>query len=391
MPQSSFLQRCMSVLIVGVTLSTAAQSIAEPTSSTLMPRAKSSLLLGIQQVDKQINVVGERGHILASTDNGKNWQQAEAVPVAQMLTAIYYVDSKNGWAAGHDGNIVKTTDGGKSWTLVRNGLEAQAERNEQKLKDAKAEERRLERRLARLEGKNEAEIAAEKRDLEEQLGEAKYQVEKAQETLTGKEVAPPLMDIWFANEYIGFAVGAFGTVLQTKDGGLSWDDRTDDFADAIDGGHVNAIAGAPNGVVAIAGEFGFLSVSQNYGDTWNRIEWDEEGTFFGLASNEDGSMIVATGLRGISYLITDKGEQWKELQPDVDYSLAGASINGDSILLVGAGGTIALSHNQGEEFNQYILPSRSSLSKGIILENGKLLLVGQGGIHHFDANAAIKE
>ncbi|WVM93430.1 hypothetical protein ULG90_05695 [Halopseudomonas pachastrellae] len=33
----------------------------------------------------------------------------------QLLTAVYFVDDKRGWAVGHDSLILNTTDGGATW------------------------------------------------------------------------------------------------------------------------------------------------------------------------------------------------------------------------------------------------------------------------------------
>jgi photosystem II stability/assembly factor-like uncharacterized protein len=57
------------------------------------------------------------------------------------------------------------------------------------------------------------------------------------------------------------------------------------------------------------------------------------------------------------------------------------------VILVGAGGSIAISNDKGDSFKQYILPVRSSLSSVIALDSGQFLLVGQGGVHHFDVKS----
>ena len=56
---------------------------------------------------KPLVAVGQRGHVVYSTDSGASWKQA-SVPVSSDLTAVFFVDDKQGWAVGHDGVILHT-------------------------------------------------------------------------------------------------------------------------------------------------------------------------------------------------------------------------------------------------------------------------------------------
>jgi photosystem II stability/assembly factor-like uncharacterized protein len=79
--------------------------------------APQSLLLGVAAAGDAVIAVGERGHVLRSTDEGHNWQQI-IVPTRATLTAVTFADALHGWAVGHDQTILKTVDGGLSWQLV---------------------------------------------------------------------------------------------------------------------------------------------------------------------------------------------------------------------------------------------------------------------------------
>lgn len=81
------------------------------------PLATKSLLLDVAKVEGAIVVVGERGHILVSSDAGATWRQAK-VPTRSTLTGVWFHDRKLGWAVGHDAVIVRTTDGGSTWERV---------------------------------------------------------------------------------------------------------------------------------------------------------------------------------------------------------------------------------------------------------------------------------
>ena len=76
--------------------------------------AKRSLLLDVHGRGERALAVGERGHILLSTDGGKNWRQV-AAPTRRMLTGVFLVDDRVAWAVGHQSVILKSGDGGETW------------------------------------------------------------------------------------------------------------------------------------------------------------------------------------------------------------------------------------------------------------------------------------
>ena len=81
------------------------------------PLAIESLLLDGAVAGSRLVVVGERGHILVSDDNGARWKQAR-VPTRALLTAVHMHDERIGFAVGHDAVILRTGDGGETWRLV---------------------------------------------------------------------------------------------------------------------------------------------------------------------------------------------------------------------------------------------------------------------------------
>lgn len=86
--------------------------------------APKSLLLGGARAGDDLVVVGERGHILRSSDHGQSWQQI-IVPTRTTLTAVTFVDDTMGLAVGHDLTILRTTDAGYNWELVNEDLDEQ--------------------------------------------------------------------------------------------------------------------------------------------------------------------------------------------------------------------------------------------------------------------------
>ena len=121
-----------------------------------------SLLIDATHAGKRVVVVGDRGHILFSDDQGRSWTQAR-VPTRQLLTAVFFLDDKRGWAVGHDAQILASSDGGATWTKQFEDLAREA----------------------------------------------------------------PLLDVRFIDAQHGFAVGAYGALLETTDGGQHWQDVAD--------------------------------------------------------------------------------------------------------------------------------------------------------------------
>lgn len=108
---------------IALVLSVCASALAaEPQKSAAEQSIKAhlaerSLLLDAARAGSALVVVGERGHILISTDAGKSWRQAD-VPTRATLTGVYFHDAKLGWAVGHDAVILRTRDGGTTWERV---------------------------------------------------------------------------------------------------------------------------------------------------------------------------------------------------------------------------------------------------------------------------------
>ena len=92
-------------------------------NAIMAPLVTNSMLLDIGRVGDNLVAVGERGHILRSSDNGSSWVQV-AVPTRATLTAVFFIDHQTGWVVGHDQVILRTSDGGQSWQQVYENIAA---------------------------------------------------------------------------------------------------------------------------------------------------------------------------------------------------------------------------------------------------------------------------
>lgn len=334
------------------------------------PGAASSMLLDIAAAGDRLVAVGERGHILYSDDQGASWTQAE-VPTSLMLTRVFFISPDVGWAVGHDGNILHTQDGGVHWDVQRDGITDQARINEQRAGRAKKQVEALRTRL-------QTAVDEERKELELELEDAESVLDNAREALDAPVYAPPLMDVWFANDTLGWASGAYGTLLHTSNGGRQWDDWSHKV-DNPDELHLNGVAGAPDGSAYLASEWGIVFRTSN-GESWEPLETGYEGSFFGMEVNPASGTVFAYGLRGTVYRSTDGGATWKALQAKAQASLFGAYADEDGmVIFVGQGGTATLTRDDGESFTSLNQHTQAGLHGVAPVGNGRYMVAGDGG------------
>jgi len=312
--------------------------------STLASR---TLLQGVARAGSRLVAVGSRGHVLVSTDAGASWRQA-TVPVSSDLTAVFFVDERRGWAVGHDGVILASADGGLNWTVQLEGRKAN------------------ELLLAAMQRK-----AAARPD----SAEAKALLAEA-ERFKEQGADKPFLDVWFADERNGYAVGAFNLVFRTRDGGANWDpvfDRTDNPKLL----NLYAIGRAGSGLY-IAGEGGLVLKLDAQTQRFRALDLPYKGSFFGLAGDDEAVLVY--GLRGNAYRTGDGGKTWSKVETGLAASIvAGAALGKGGFVLVDAGGRIAVSGDAGRTFKVVPLPNPVPVAGITDAGDGRLALVGPRG------------
>ena len=285
------------------------------------PKAVTSLLLDIAHAGKRLVAVGDRGHILFSEDAGRNWVQAR-VPSRQLLTAVYFVDDKHGWAVGHDAQILASDDGGANWELQHEDLEREA----------------------------------------------------------------LLLDIWFRDTSTGYAVGAYGALLETSDGGKTWNDVSDrlDNEDGYHLNGITAVKDAGLFVVGEAGSmFRSADWGQTWEKVQGPYEGTLFGALgtasantlvaYGLRGNLFRSTDFGKSWQQIK-LLSESGP--------LEFGLANGSLLKDgTLVIVGHGGSVLTSKDAGRAFTVVNRADRASLAGATDDAAGNLVLVGQGGVH----------
>ena len=243
------------------------------------------------------------------------------------ITAVEFIDDKVAWAVGHQGVILKTTDGGYNWNKVFDGVELTS-----LLKVS------LEQHLAYLTVEFErAESAGLDEDsldeLEMQLDDATYKLEDLTAT-AGIEIS--FFDVLFTSADYGLVIGAYGAMLETKDGGASWHYIGYQVPNP-EGFHLNALTTDVNNNIYVVGEAGLGMATSDQGESWRSLDIDYIGSLFGIEVN--GPALYSYGLRGNMFASQDHGETWQHLDTGVTNHIFSADwLNNQELLLVGAGG-----------------------------------------------------
>lgn len=258
------------------------------------------------------------------------------VPVQVNLMRVNFVDNNVGWAVGHEQTILKSEDGGLNWKLA-------------------------------------------------------YQQAK---------VDRPLFDIRFFSEENAVAVGAYGLMLETQDGGESWTKRflsellfeedkeyldelkmesEEDYQLELNSilPHFNQLL-VSNGHRLIVGEAGLLAESKDAGKSWQRIEEIYLGSFFSGHIDHD-SWLVA-GLRGHIFTSTDAGINWAERHLAEPVTINAVKALDSGYLLLGNAGHLYRLDKDGQVIAHYEFKNSPTLLRAVITDDQQLVIASSKGM-----------
>ena len=264
-------------------------------SQQLQPLSKSSPLLDIANKGKKLIAVGERGHILVKSDKN-DWRQIES-PTTSMLTKVFFLNDRLGWAVGHDATILHTADSGESWSIQ----------------------------------------------------------------MSSTEIDKPFFDVLFFNPLDGVAIGAYGLFYRTSDGGMNWqqafhesllfEDDIEYLADlkSTDNGlylserafllpHFNRLLLLSDNRLLLIGESGLLAISSNQGETFSKLAFSYDGSLFSAIETKSG--IYLMGLRGHLFKSNHSLSKWKKINIPTDASINNAFNHSGATYFVGNGGFV---------------------------------------------------
>ncbi|WOX06808.1 YCF48-related protein [Microbulbifer pacificus] len=317
-------------------------------------------------------LTGERGLLLQWQPDGQ-WQQLQT-PVSVGLTAIATLADGSAVAVGHDAAILRREASGE-WHKAFDGYDL-----------TRLQIAALERRQAELqEAVDNPAQDADMEELEFQLEETGFNLEDTQAELESGPNKPLLSIVAAAGERL-FACGAYGTLLRSDDGGKHWELQSASL-DNPDRFHLNALSRSDDGSLYVVGESGLGFVSRDNGDSWQAMDLPYDGSLFGIIAQPGSANLVAFGLQGHVLISRDGGENWQHQKIDAGASLLGGTIDAQGrVVLVGHGGIVAsFPVAQPDAVTVRKHPSGAAFS-AVAVQGEQLILAGQFGVTAWKMN-----
>lgn len=326
-------------LLFGGTGTASAERGAVPALES--PLAVRATLNRLAAAGEHAIAVGDYGMIVRVAPDGA-WEQSPS-PVDVMLTDVFFLDERTGWAVGYDGAVIQTSDGGQSWELLR----------------------------------------------WEPDGDTLY-------------------DVKFFSERRGIAVGGYGLYLVTDDGGRTWTEERPAMSEL--GQHIYELLPLPDGTLFAVGERGLLAFSTDDAANWELVDSPYTGSLFGaLPYGESGAVIF--GLRGnifvtddvkalptMDWLDWDLFEResvrepdalaelgWRFIESPVNESFFGGTRESDStMLVVGVNGHVVRIDATAGTAEKLSVPDFGNLGD-ILIDATGWLVAGRGGLRRLSA------
>jgi len=313
-------------------------------------RATKARLFGITRAGERLVVVGQRGFILYSDDEGQTWVQAK-VPVRTTLLSVYFPTPDDGWAVGHDGVILHSADRGETWVKQLDGYEA-------------------------------VEIALKHYDtLLADDPENETYLTIIDDLLFAQEQGAdrPFFMVWFQDENTGYAVGAYNLAMATSNGGDDWFPIME-FQANPDFRHLYDYA-ILDGKRFIAGESGVLWIQDEPDTPTRAAPYFYDGSLYTVTTTCDGKGILTGGLGGNTFVSHDYGETWQQVNLGTTAAVVGSTCLQDGrLVLVTQAGQILVSRDAGQSFEYVKVENPFPLSAVEEGRPGELVVVGLGGV-----------
>lgn len=297
---------------LGLILLSSALTVRSQQPAEIMPLADKALTLSITKVGTSLIMVGERGHVLKSKDEGKSWHQIENIPVNVSLTKVVSFNN-HVWAVGHDATVIHSNDGGETWELQFNDAD---------------------REVPFLSAYFESEtrgfvIGAYGTILSTDDGGATWD-----DGLIHDELDYHLNDITKSKDGNYYIAAEAGYAFKSDDQGETWQEIELPYM------------GSMFGVVSLTNEIllyglrGNILSSFDQGETWDEIYTDIQNNLFGSSkiSNDSVLIVGANGTR----LIYQNGELTIMDAEDTGDDYSDVVVIGNEAILVGETGYINL-------------------------------------------------
>jgi photosystem II stability/assembly factor-like uncharacterized protein len=202
-------------------------------------------------------------------------------------------------------------------------------------------------------------------------------------------VDQPLFSVYFKDAEHGWAVGLWSLMITTADGGKTWAPVR---LPAPPGGgkadrNLLKIFADRRGALFVAAEQGVVLRSHD-GEKWSYVSTGYRGSLWTGMALSDGTLLVG-GLRGTIYRSADGGSTWSESRTDLKSSITDLGEAEGKVFAVGLDGASYESDDRGATFRSSQRDDRLPFTALAVAGSGRLVKFSKQGLVE-DASAATK-
>jgi len=194
-------------------------------------------------------------------------------------------------------------------------------------------------------------------------------------------VDQPLFTVHFSDALHGLAAGLWSLLLGTDDGGKTWKPVT---LPLLPGGrkpdrNLFSFFADHKGSLFIAAEKGTVLRSDDNGATWSYLDTGYKGSLWTGCALTDGTLLVA-GLRGTVYRSSDDGRTWNPVPSGTKSSITDIVGDGEQVAAVGLDGIQLHSRDDGRTFTLTQRDDRLALTAVVAAPDGTLHVFSMAGV-----------
>ncbi|MDN7491215.1 YCF48-related protein [Burkholderia sp. AU45274] len=190
----------------------------------------------------------------------------------------------------------------------------------------------------------------------------------------------PLFGVHFIDANHGVAVGLWSLILVTDDGGKTWTKKEAVLPNGKKSDlNLFGLFSNGNGEIFATAEKGQLLISRDKGNTWESVETGYKGSFWCGVALPNGVLLVG-GLRGTLMRSEDNGHTWSRATLDTRNSITALASRGATVLAVGVDGLQAQSTDDGKTFQRLRTQTGTTYTAALPSTGDKWLIFSRDGV-----------
>ncbi|CAI8728174.1 BNR repeat-containing protein [Pseudomonas donghuensis] len=195
------------------------------------------------------------------------------------------------------------------------------------------------------------------------------------------DVDRPLFAVHFFDRQQGVAVGLWSLIMTTDDGGRTWTECTLQPQPGGSRADLNLLSlfSDGRGAVYATAEHGKLLRSDDRGKTWRYLETGYQGSLWSGAVLPDGRLLVG-GQRGTLLRGTPDASTWQRIPLTSRSSITAIQAEGKRVLVAGLDGLLVNSQDGGTTFGEARSDDGVSLTAALMQGDGRTLLFSRHGV-----------